>query len=213
MGDAFINLKSGEALLGDHGRYGMTEREYRSAKRRLERWGLARFQATSRGTIARLLDQGIYDINEAPQGQTGDEPRADGRRPEGERPTTNKKEKKEKNYPADSDESRLAQMLLDLIAERKADFRRSRPERPARPPDERIHRVPRAAGRRKLVFVGLARQGDPDYVLACAEFMRRRFEQLYGGRWITVRTPPQENDGLRARPASLHSPASSPHRS
>lgn len=52
---------------------------------------------------------------------------------------------------------------------------------------------PHLAGVRKPVYVRPAsRQSDPDYVLACAEHMRTQFEQLYGGRWITLRsTHPQ----------------------
>jgi len=126
------NLRSGEALLGDHTRYGLTEGEYRGAKRRLERWGLASFTRTTRGTVARLLDAGIYDINEVPPEQTGDEPKTNEERPDDERITPNKKEKKEKKekkYPADSDESRLAQLLLEVIVERKPDFRRPTPAR------------------------------------------------------------------------------------
>jgi len=41
---------------------------------------------------------------------------------------------------------------------------------------------------RKPVYVRpLSRQGDPDYVAACADSMRRAFNRLYGGNWIVVR--------------------------
>jgi hypothetical protein len=53
---------------------------------------------------------------------------------------------------------------------------------------------PRWAGVRKPVYVHpLSRQSDPDYVMACAESMRKRFERLYGGRWIVVRTRPSRS--------------------
>ncbi len=55
-----------QALIGDFANYGLTERQYRTAKRRLTRWGLAVFKGTPRGTIATLCDTRIYDINEAP---------------------------------------------------------------------------------------------------------------------------------------------------
>lgn len=46
---------------------------------------------------------------------------------------------------------------------------------------------PHLAGVRKPVYVRpLSRQGDPDYVAACAESMRRAFNRLYGGNWIAV---------------------------
>jgi len=58
------NLKVGEALLGDYKNYGMTEREYRTAKLKLSTWGIASFRATNKGTIAKLADNSIYDINQ-----------------------------------------------------------------------------------------------------------------------------------------------------
>lgn len=52
-----------EALIGDYRSAGMTEKEYRGAKKRLERLGLASFRGTNRGTIAKLLSPEIFDIN------------------------------------------------------------------------------------------------------------------------------------------------------
>jgi hypothetical protein len=56
-------LKTGQALIGDHEAYGLSKQQYRSAKHRLRRYGLADFKATPRGTIATLLEPRIYDIN------------------------------------------------------------------------------------------------------------------------------------------------------
>lgn len=56
-------LKIGEALIGDYRNYGLSEREYRTAKQKLATWGFAVFEATNKGTIARLADERIYDIN------------------------------------------------------------------------------------------------------------------------------------------------------
>jgi len=124
--DAFNthNLKPGEALLGDHASYGLTRQQYRSARRRLDRWGLAAFKPTVGGTVARLLHDQVYDVNMLPR-QPSDNHETTVPQPRGNRrATTNKKEKKEKNYPADSVERRLAEVLLDLILEAKPDFRR-----------------------------------------------------------------------------------------
>jgi hypothetical protein len=57
------NLKPGEALIGDHDKCGLTEREYRTAKAHLKNFGFATFRATSRGTVATLLGARIFDIN------------------------------------------------------------------------------------------------------------------------------------------------------
>ena len=55
------DLRVGEALLGDYDRYGMTESQYRTAKKNLAKWRIATFRATNRGTIATLLDDTVYD--------------------------------------------------------------------------------------------------------------------------------------------------------
>jgi hypothetical protein len=57
------NLKPGEALVGDHKNYGLSQQEYRTSKAKLEKWGLATFKGTPNGTIATLTDDSIYDIN------------------------------------------------------------------------------------------------------------------------------------------------------
>jgi len=59
------DLEPGEALLGDHDRHGLTRQEYRGAQRRLKRWGLAAFKPTTRGTVAKLLNDRIYDVDQA----------------------------------------------------------------------------------------------------------------------------------------------------
>ncbi len=65
------------------------------------------------------------------------------------------------------------------------------------PPDK-----PHLAGVRKPVYVTpRSRQSDSEHVQACAESMRGKFAQLYGGRWITVVTKPHPDDGLRGEPA------------
>jgi hypothetical protein len=62
------NLKSGQALIGDYGKCGLTRQQYRTAVKRLGHWGLATFKPTTRGTVATLLDRRIYDIDETPSG-------------------------------------------------------------------------------------------------------------------------------------------------
>lgn len=63
---------------------------------------------------------------------------------------------------------------------------------------------PHLRGVRKGVFT--TRQDDPDYVLAHAESMRGKHEQLYGGHWIVVRTRPLEDAG-RPTPPKLRNAA------
>lgn len=90
------DLKPGQALIGDHDNCGLSAREYRSAKDRLRRYGLARFHGTSRGTIATLANTMVYDINEAGSRQNNDEQPTSSRQTADERATTIKNEKNEK---------------------------------------------------------------------------------------------------------------------
>lgn len=55
-------LALGEALLGDHRNYGMSAREYRTAKQQLQKWGFATFKATNKGTVAKLADTRLFAI-------------------------------------------------------------------------------------------------------------------------------------------------------
>ena len=76
-------LRKGQALIGDYASYGMTEKEYRGAKQRLQRYGLAHFRGTNRGTIATLLNTSVCDINEEGYEHSEGRQRAHTQRPEG----------------------------------------------------------------------------------------------------------------------------------
>ncbi|MBP7053099.1 MAG: hypothetical protein KBE65_19000 [Phycisphaerae bacterium] len=117
------NLQSGEALLGDHAKCGLTRGQYRTAMKRLRQWGFATFKPTTHGTVATLCSTRVYDINEA----TNDQQPTTRRPTDDQRATTNKKEKKQKNekkYSPHSDEWKLSELLLSLIVEGKGDFRK-----------------------------------------------------------------------------------------
>lgn len=83
-------LSAGEALLGDYKNYGMSRQEYRTATNKLEKYGFATFKRTNKGTVARLVDCVIYDINIELK-QPSEQPSAN------HQATTNKNEKNEKN--------------------------------------------------------------------------------------------------------------------
>lgn len=90
-------LTIGQALIGDHQACGLTARQYRSAKARLQRYGLAAFRTTNRGTVATLLDTAVYDINEEAAQEPKDKPKASQRQAADNPVTTNKNDKNEKN--------------------------------------------------------------------------------------------------------------------
>jgi len=84
--------ETGEALIGDWRRMGATsEAAYRRTKKRLEATGLATFQATTRGTIATLVDTRVYNINRVKADDQSDD-QSDEQTPKKatSKPTTNK---------------------------------------------------------------------------------------------------------------------------
>jgi len=91
------DLKPREALIGDFKNYGMTEQRYRTSKSKLEKWEFATFKSTSKGTIATLLDNGIYDINLVAGNGQNNEPLTDEQRTSNGQVTTNNNVKKDNN--------------------------------------------------------------------------------------------------------------------
>lgn len=99
-----------ECLIGadDVGRWlNLSAREYRTAKGVLESAGFVTFQATGRGTVARLMDSRVFSASVPARDRPSDRPEdkpATGQRQASDRAaTTNKKdkqEKKEKNQGA-----------------------------------------------------------------------------------------------------------------
>jgi len=67
----FTGLKIGQCYLGDYRKIGLSEQQYRTAKKVLKRIGLATFQGTNKGTLATLVSIEVYNLNtELPNGQT-----------------------------------------------------------------------------------------------------------------------------------------------
>ena len=62
-GFSLKNHQPGEAEIGDHKNIGLSAQEYRTAKAKLAEWGFATFKPTNRGTIARLIDTRVFDVN------------------------------------------------------------------------------------------------------------------------------------------------------
>lgn len=87
-------LKVGEALIGDHRACGLTERQYRTAKANLEKWKFSTFKPTTKGTIAKLINSEVFDINSEKGDEQNDE------RPTNDRRLT-RKERRVKNKTKD----------------------------------------------------------------------------------------------------------------
>jgi len=86
----------GEAYIGDFKSYGVTERVYRTDKQYLEKYKITTFKATSKGTIAKIVNPCVFDISRdyAPTDKATDKA-TDERRTSDGRATTNQEGKKE----------------------------------------------------------------------------------------------------------------------
>jgi len=120
-------LQLGEAMLGDYRQYGMSEREYRTAKQQLEKWAFATFRTTNKGTLAKLIDTRLFDpLNIASDGQS-DTQETDNRQASDRQETTNKygkNGKTEKRAPRKSDSPGLGKRAAWQIAKDRREFRK-----------------------------------------------------------------------------------------
>ncbi len=95
------NLQAGEALIGDYKNYGMSEQNYRTAKSQLTRAKFITVKVTNKGTIAKLINTDVFDINTGKGNEQSNEPLTDeltdSQRTGNEPLTTKKEDKKEKN--------------------------------------------------------------------------------------------------------------------
>ena len=57
------NLQIGQCFIGDYKKIGLTEQQYRTAKKELKRVKFATFHGTNKGTVATLVSTELWDIN------------------------------------------------------------------------------------------------------------------------------------------------------
>jgi hypothetical protein len=104
--NSFDDLEIGEALIGDYEAYGVTEQIYRNDKRWLQRGKYVTFRGTTKGTIAKLVNSSVFDVNfedeERPLERTSEQEK-------NEQGTTNKNDK---NAYADAS---AVEMLAELL--------------------------------------------------------------------------------------------------
>jgi|GEM_PF-2480931 len=94
-----MGLESGEAMIGDYQSCGLTRQEYRTALKNLKKWNFLTTKATNKGTIAKLINSDIFDINIDEDNQQPNQRPTSSQPTANQQPTTNKKEEeyKERN--------------------------------------------------------------------------------------------------------------------
>ena len=90
-----LDLKIGDALIGDHKSCGLTQQQYRSAKKHLTNLQLCNFKTTNKGTIATICNTDIYDINITTNQQATNKQLTSNQQATNKQVTTNNKEKKD----------------------------------------------------------------------------------------------------------------------
>lgn len=58
-----LGLAAGEAMVGDYDALGLTRQEFRTALANLQKWGFVTTRSTNKGTVARLCNAAVFDIN------------------------------------------------------------------------------------------------------------------------------------------------------
>lgn len=118
-----FNLKLGEALIGDHNSCGLTRQKYRSALNNLINWNLIKIRTTNKGTIAKIINSDIFDINEEISNHQGNHQgnhQITSNQPtNNHQPTTNNNDKNVNNdkniFNKDSIEYRLSEYLKKWV--------------------------------------------------------------------------------------------------
>lgn len=87
-------LREGEALVGDFAAVGLSRQEFRTAIANLEKWGFVTIRTTTRGTIAKLCNSVIYDINSEATNQPANQQPTSSQPAANQQLTTKKKERK-----------------------------------------------------------------------------------------------------------------------
>ncbi|MFH2108229.1 MAG: hypothetical protein ABII93_06125 [Chrysiogenia bacterium] len=96
-GSRITGLEPGEALVGDYKKAGLTRPKYRTALEVLSALGFLTIKTTNKGTIVKLIDMSIFDINREDDNQQDNQQMTTKQPTDSHQITTNKKEKKEKN--------------------------------------------------------------------------------------------------------------------
>lgn len=93
-GIGISGLSGGQAFVGDHDAFGLSEREYRTAKSLLEKCGFATFKPTTKGTVATLCATSVFDITGERDDEQSDGQPTDSRRTSDGQATTKEEGKK-----------------------------------------------------------------------------------------------------------------------
>lgn len=116
------SLEIGECYIGDYDTYGATEQIYKTDKALLKSTNQITTRATNRGTIAKLVDISLFDINEEKSTNKSTNELSDYQRATNEQLTTNNNVKNEKNDNTYKKRTYLLNIPSNDIEEFKSTF-------------------------------------------------------------------------------------------
>lgn len=123
-------LSKGEALIGDFKRAGLSsERIYRTAKKQLEEFELATFKATSKGTIAKLINTNVFSVTIDKSDEHIDKQPTGSRQTSADRVTTKNNVNKENKENKETHDQPVEKIVCDHLV-RKINSLRSDWEKP-----------------------------------------------------------------------------------
>ena len=91
-----LGLDLGEAAI-DYERWGLSEQEFKTARKKLEAWKFATFRATSRGTIGKLTDTRLFSLCASEGNEPANDQATSSQRAANEQATTNEERKSSKS--------------------------------------------------------------------------------------------------------------------
>lgn len=89
--------KQFEAEIGDHGEYGLSRQQYRTALKHLVKWNLITIKSTIEGTVATFCNGDVFDINPEGDNHQTNQRLTNAQPSPSQRVTTKKNAKNEKN--------------------------------------------------------------------------------------------------------------------
>jgi len=107
-------LETGEAMIGDYQTIGLSRQQYRTALKNLEKWGFLTTKSTNKGTIVKLINSTVCDINIEEANHPANQTPTIHQPSTNQQPTTNKKDKKDKKDKKEKNIN-IKKQFLDFV--------------------------------------------------------------------------------------------------
>ena len=195
---SIAGLEPGESLIGDYEKMGLTRGQYRGAIQRLETWGFITIRPTNKGTVVKLINSSVFDVNIASDNQQTNHPLTTEEPTTNHQGTTNKNIKnsnngKEVKFSSDSEEIRLSQLLFSLIQENNPKAKKPNIQTWAKHIDLAMRLDNRTPEELERVIRWCQADNFWHKVILSTEKLRNKFDQL----WLQMEGRDKNKGGIR----------------